>query len=105
MKFLFCRYVKHEFKGFEMRTPHTRPATNPRFVTHLEYYAYRIAVRRGFSLLHFSLKLFLQYCIDAFLTVEGNRLEWARLNQALIKAKDYLGLFDYVDLRNQYDVS
>jgi hypothetical protein len=48
---------------------------------------------------HSSKKLFLQYILDAFCTVEGNRLNWVRENQDTIRAENYQGLFDYVELR------
>ncbi len=83
--------------------PHVRldGETTSRNVTHLEFYAYRLATRPGFSIIHSSCKLFLQYLLDAFLTVEGNRLEWIRQNQRAVRAEDYQGLNDFVDLRAQ----
>jgi len=81
--------------------PHTRHA-NPvtlrvRDITHMQFYAYRLASREGFSRIHSSRKLFLQYVLDAYLTVEGNRLEYIRQNQATIRAETYQGLLDFVE--------
>jgi hypothetical protein len=42
-------------------------------------------------------KLFLEYILDAFLTVEGNRLEWYRKNQKTIRAENYFSLNDFVE--------
>ncbi len=67
----------------------------------MEFYAYRLAVRNEFSRIHSGRKLFLQYLLDAFITVEGNRLEWYRQNQNRIRAENYSGLHDFVEMRRQ----
>ena len=73
-------------------------AVRTRNVTHLQYYAHRLAIRSGFSPIHSSRKLFLMYCLDAFMTVEGNRLEYYRCNQSTIRAEHYQGLVDHLTL-------
>jgi hypothetical protein len=46
------------------------------------------------------------YIIDAFMTVEGNRLKWIRENQQTILAENYTTLYNYVNSRqNQPDNS
>ncbi len=85
--------------GFELNTPHARDVTVERNVTHREFYAYRLAVRDrlgDFSLLHSGCKLFLQYILDAYVTVEGNRLNYLRQNQRNLRAETLQGLEDYV---------
>ena len=62
----------------------------------LQFYAHRIAVRRGFNLLHASGKLFQQYVVDAYVKTEGNRLFFIRQNQARLRVESYKGLVDYV---------
>ncbi len=75
--------------------------TRYRNVTHLQYYSHRLAIRPGFSQLHASRKLFLMYVLDAFITVEGNRLHWLKLNQGQIKAEDYSTLNQFVRSRRE----
>lgn len=62
-----------------------------RYVTHLQHYAYRLAVRPGFSAIHSGQKLLLMYILDAFVSVEGNRLHWIRTHQSEIRAECYQG--------------
>ena len=44
-------------------------------LTQLQYYIYRIAIRREFSALHLAGKLFQQFVVDSYCKVEGKRLE------------------------------
>lgn len=73
------------FLGFQLGKEHTRGGRN---ITHLEFYAYREAIRDEFSRIHFGRKLFLHYLLDTFKTVEGNRLECYRKNQNRIRAEN-----------------
>ena len=50
-------------------------------LTQLEYYIYRIAIRPVFSSLHLAGRLFQQYLVDAYVKVEGQRLDFIRRNQ------------------------
>lgn len=70
-------------------------------MTHLEYYAYRLADRDDFSILHSSQKLFLQFILDAFLTEEGNRLEWYKENQQVIRADNYKNLNNFIEHKSE----
>ncbi len=91
--------VYYVYSGFELNTRHVRDVTVPRNMTHREFYAYRLAVldrNDGFSLLHSGCKLFLQYILDAYVTVEGNRLNYLRENQRNLRAETLQGLEDYV---------
>ncbi|GBN75924.1 hypothetical protein AVEN_192895-1 [Araneus ventricosus] len=56
-------------------------------VIQLQFYAYRLSVRSGFSLLHSSGKLFQQYVVDAYVKTEGSRLNYIRLNQIGSKSR------------------
>ncbi|GBN21739.1 hypothetical protein AVEN_171322-2 [Araneus ventricosus] len=50
-------------------------------VTQLQFYAYRLAVRSDFSILHHSGKLFQQYIVDGYVKTEGSRLYYLRNNK------------------------
>jgi hypothetical protein len=43
------------------------------------------------------------YILDAYLTVEGNRLKWIRENQQTIRAENYANLTNYVNTRRRRD--
>ena len=66
-------------------------------LTQLEYYIYRIAIRRDFSALHLAGKLFQQFVVDAYVKVEGQRLDFIRHNQDQLRAESYQGLVDYLE--------
>ncbi|GBO06639.1 hypothetical protein AVEN_148021-1 [Araneus ventricosus] len=68
-------------------------------VTQLQFYAYRLSVRSGFSLLHSSGKLFQQYVIDSYVKTEGSRLNYIRLNQKDLRVEFYRGLLDALTTR------
>ncbi|XP_071036457.1 uncharacterized protein [Parasteatoda tepidariorum] len=63
-------------------------------VTQLQFYAYRLAVRDGFSVLHASGKLFHQYIVDVYVKTEGSRLNYLRQNQKNLRVELYQGLLD-----------
>ena len=58
---------------------------------------YRIAIRPQFSALYLAGKLFQQYVVDAYVKVEGQRLQFVRHNQRQIRAESYQGLLDYLE--------
>ncbi|XP_057290273.1 uncharacterized protein LOC130612959 [Hydractinia symbiolongicarpus] len=84
--------------GWDPNMAHVREhATGVRNrLTQLEYYIYRIAIRREFSALHLAGKLFQQFLVDAYVKVEGQRLAFIRLNQNQLRAESYQGLLDYL---------
>ncbi|XP_057299513.1 uncharacterized protein LOC130630155 [Hydractinia symbiolongicarpus] len=63
----------------------------------LQYYTYRVAVR--FSLIHYGKKLFQQYCVDSYVKVEGNNLNYIRANQTNLRVDSYEGLADHLNAR------
>ncbi|XP_057292374.1 uncharacterized protein LOC130619401 [Hydractinia symbiolongicarpus] len=65
-------------------------------LTQLEYYIYRIAIRREFSARHLAGKLFQQFLVDTYVKVEGQRLAFIRRNQNHLRAESYQGLLDYL---------
>jgi hypothetical protein len=73
-----CREVgwRKELKHIEERRTTRRVR-----LTHLQIFAYRLALRPGFSLIHSSGKLFQQYVVDVYVKTEGSRLNYLRHNQ------------------------
>ena len=68
--------------------------------TQLQYAAYRLSVRNeDFSILHSSGKLFLQWCVDMYTRIEGERLDFIRRNQEKLRRDMYINLMDYVQNR------
>jgi len=65
-------------------------------VTHLQFYAYRIAIRNEFNPILHGGKLFQQFVVDVYVRIEANRLNWIKFNQKKLRAESYSGLVDYV---------
>lgn len=61
-----------------------------------QFYCYHLSIRSNFNFLHGSQKLFQQYVIDAYLKVEGNRLNYIRNNQSALRVESYRGLLDHM---------
>lgn len=70
-------------------------------VTQLQFYAYRLSPRRGFSILHNSGKLLQQYIVDAYIKTEGSRLNYLRQNQKNLRIELYQGLLDSLHCQAQ----
>ncbi|XP_076044682.1 uncharacterized protein LOC143027298 [Oratosquilla oratoria] len=70
-------------------------------VTMQEFYAYRLAIRGGFSPIHSGGKLFQQYIVDAYVKVEGCRLKFIAENQAQLRVAMYSGLMDHLARNNE----
>ncbi|XP_076032444.1 uncharacterized protein LOC143020167 [Oratosquilla oratoria] len=66
-----------------------------------EFYAYRLAIRGGFSPIHSGGKLFQQYIVDAYVKVEGCRLKFIPENQAQLRVAMYSGLMDHLARNNE----
>jgi hypothetical protein len=66
------------------------------FVTCLEFYSYRLAVRSSFSPIFHSGKLFQQYVVDSYLRIESGRLNYIRQNQSDLRVDSYAGLMDHI---------
>ncbi|CAN1274373.1 ATP-dependent DNA helicase pif1 [Linum perenne] len=69
---------------------HVPPKTKHQFVTQREYYCFRIQYRssEGKTLIRAG-KALQHYCIDAFTTVEQNRLTYLRNNQKTLHSETY----------------
>ncbi|CAN1164950.1 ATP-dependent DNA helicase PIF1 [Linum perenne] len=71
------------------------PETKRQFVTQREYYCFRIQYRtsEGKTLIRAG-KALQHYCIDAFTTVEQNRLTYLRNNQKTLRSETYNELYN-----------
>lgn len=78
--------------------PNRRTAQRIR-VTQLQYFAYRLSMRAGFSILHNSGKLFQQYIVDAYVKTEASRLNFLRFNEHDLRVEQYTGLLDALESR------
>ena len=83
--------------GWDSNLNHVDADANNRrrnILTQIEYYLYRMAIRPNFSALHLAGKLFQQFAFDAYIKIEGQRLDYIRHNNQL-RAESYEGLIDY----------
>ncbi|CAN0874968.1 ATP-dependent DNA helicase PIF1 [Linum grandiflorum] len=74
---------------------HRDPTKKRKYITQREYYCYRLQYRaaEGKTLIR-SGKALQHFCIDAFTTIEQNRLTYLRLNQKKLRSDLYSGLTD-----------
>jgi len=63
----------------------------------LQFYAYRLAIKSEFSVIHKSRKLFQQYLVDAYVKVEAQRLDYIRCIQQQLRVEKYQGLMNQLD--------
>ncbi|CAN0900491.1 ATP-dependent DNA helicase PIF1 [Linum grandiflorum] len=74
---------------------HRDPLKKRKYVTQREYYCFRLQYRQGEGkTLIRSGKALQHFCIDAFTTIEQNRLTYLRLNQKKLRSDLYKGLYD-----------
>ncbi|XP_028675555.1 uncharacterized protein LOC114665257 [Erpetoichthys calabaricus] len=66
-------------------------------LTHLQYYAYRLATRNEFKPIFSAGKLFQQYVVDAYCKIEANQIHFHRSNQAQLRSDLYSGLMDHIN--------
>ena len=59
------------------------------------FYLYERSDRR--DLLFLAQKLFQQFVVDAYVKIEGSRLDFLRFNQEKLRVELYQGLFDFID--------
>ncbi|CAN0898462.1 ATP-dependent DNA helicase PIF1 [Linum grandiflorum] len=74
---------------------HLDPEKKRKYVTQREYYCFRLQYRpnEGKTLIRGG-KALQHFCIDAFTTIEQNRLTYLRLNQTKLRSDIYKGLYD-----------
>lgn len=65
-------------------------------ITLLHYYALLLSVRSDCSPFLHAGKLTQQYIVDAYCTMEADRLDWVRQNQKQLRVEHYKGLHDYI---------
>ncbi|CAN1271712.1 ATP-dependent DNA helicase PIF1 [Linum perenne] len=88
----------HGDDGFHEQIPYYEPNRAPTLkrgkVTQGEYYCYRLQFRRqeGTTLVRGG-RVLQHFCIDAYSTIEQNRLIWLRRNQKKLRSDLYAGLF------------
>ena len=70
--------------GFHLGITLNVTGSEPKFVTALQFYAYRLMLRPGFQSLHRSCRLFQQYCVDMWAKIETARLIFIRKNQVTV---------------------
>ena len=95
-------YLRDEF-GDEAANEYV-PRRHRDDITVSEFYRHRLQVRDApgpegvlrHDVIHRGYRLFEQYIIDAWLTVEDDRLQWVRSHQDEIRADLYQGLVDAV---------
>ncbi|XP_057309998.1 uncharacterized protein LOC130647997 [Hydractinia symbiolongicarpus] len=87
--------------GWHNRIPHVavRATRTRNTTTMLQYYTYRLAAREYFSPIHYGKKLFQQYCVDSYVKVKGNNLNYIRANQTNLRVDSYEGLADHLNAR------
>jgi hypothetical protein len=74
-------------------------------VSQSQYYAFQLQKRNGiFSPLLHAGRLCQEYCVDAGVCIESNRLQWIRTNQSTIRAECYNGLRDAIGTGVEEDV-
>ncbi len=75
-------------------------STKTRTVSQLQFYSYRLAIRKPtqelYSSIHLSKKLFHQYIVDSYIKIEAGRLNRIRNNQKQLRVESYQGLYDYI---------
>jgi hypothetical protein len=77
------------------------PDKQPRRLTQIRYYAFRLFTRTDeFSTILRGGRLLQQYMVDAFASVDQNRLSFLRRNQKQIRASLYNGLEDAISNRD-----
>ena len=83
--------------GWQADMPHKLNRTaNRNTVTHMQFYAYRLAIRSAFSPIFHGGKLFQQYIVDSYLRVEANRLNFVKTQQSQLRVDSYQGLMDHI---------
>ena len=61
-----------------------------------QFYSSRIAIRKHFSLLHSSARLFQTYVVDKVVKIQNNRLTYLCNHQTSLRVESYHGLEDYL---------
>jgi Helitron helicase-like domain at N-terminus len=65
-------------------------------VSQSQFYSYHLQDRDVFSLLLYSGHTLQEFCVNAWVCVEGKRAHWARMNQSKLRSDLYQGLQDAI---------
>ncbi|XP_045831339.1 uncharacterized protein LOC123922684 [Trifolium pratense] len=94
---LFPRGEDGYRKDIEFKDNPSKPSRKRQFITQLEWVGYRIQQRhRDTSTIVFSRRLFHQFLVDSFSTIESARLKYLRNHQKDLRADMYRGLTEAV---------
>ena len=75
--------------------------SNRNRISLLQYYSNRFAIRNNeFNPLLKAGKLTQQFIVDSYVKIEGNRLNYIKLNQKKLRVEHYKGLMDHVYNKN-----
>jgi hypothetical protein len=83
-------------EGFKLKI---KMATTTKFISHFQFYSYRLAIRDEFNPILSAGKLTQQYIVDAYVKVEGNRLHFIKKEQKKLRVEMYKGLMDHIQQR------
>ncbi|GAU45376.1 hypothetical protein TSUD_89960 [Trifolium subterraneum] len=102
---LFPRGEDGYRKDIEFRDNARKSTRKRQFITQLEWVGYRIQQRhRDTSTIVFSRRLFHQFLVDSFSTIESARLKYLRDHQRDLRADMYKGLTEAI-LRGETDAA
>jgi hypothetical protein len=102
---LFPRGEDGYRKDIEFRDNPKKTTRKRKFITQLEWVGYRIQQRETHaSTIVFSRRLFLQFLVDSFSTIESARLKYLKDHQQDLRADMYKGLTEAI-LRGDADAS
>ncbi|XP_070143857.1 uncharacterized protein [Drosophila kikkawai] len=93
---MFCRGEDGYHFNIKMVNPTTGEETNKK-VSCMNFYAYRLMIRLDVDnhLLRYR-RLFQQYCVDMYVKVETERLNFIRFNQSKLRSDEYIHLRDAI---------
>ncbi|XP_045821940.1 uncharacterized protein LOC123914810 [Trifolium pratense] len=94
---LFPRGEDGYRRDIKFRDKPGKSARKRQFITHLEWVGYRIQQRRrDESTIVFSRRLFHQFLVDSFSTIESDRLRYMRDHQKDLRSSMYKGLTEAI---------
>uniref|UniRef100_A0A6P4EN22 Uncharacterized protein LOC108043706 n=1 Tax=Drosophila rhopaloa TaxID=1041015 RepID=A0A6P4EN22_DRORH len=93
---MFCRGEDGYHFNIKMVNATTGEETNKK-VSSMNFYAYRLMIRLDVDnhLLRYR-RLFQQYCVDMYVKVETERLNFIRFNQSKLRSGEYIHLRDAI---------
>ncbi|XP_044316600.1 uncharacterized protein LOC123037888 [Drosophila rhopaloa] len=93
---MFCRGEDGYHFNIKMVNPTTGEETNKK-VSSMNFYAYRLMIRLDVDnhLLRYR-RLFHQYCVDMYVKVQTERLNFIRFNQSKLRSDEYIHLLDAI---------